>query len=942
MYYQMIIDDYLEYSKIYKAKYGDKCIILMQVGSFYELYSIIDGIIDNDIYIIADLCNIQISRKNKSILEVSLCNPLMAGFPLYTISKYTQILLNNNYTVVLVEQVTDPPNPERKVTEILSPGMNISISNKKSNFMMVIFYEFINNFLAVGISGIDLSTGKTFIYEAGSSKTDPEFANDEVFRYMSTYNPSEVIILSECISNEQKNYILKNLTINNILVHYKWDKYEYIDVMKKIIYQNEILEKAFISKKSLLSIVEVLNLEKLNIARVSFCCLLQFAYEHNTDIIKELQYPEIFENDRYLNIEYNSALQLNVLGLHNNDKPLIDILNRCSTAFGCRAFKERLLMPITDAQVLNRNYDDIEILMADNIYKDIRKKLNNILDFERIKRKMILNKVSPMDLSSFHTSLINAKDVCNLLKNMGGNKYIDDLDDLINEITEVIDLEEASKYNLSDKTNIGNFFQKGIYSEIDELVQLFNNANDNIKSICNNIICIGQNDNTSCKVEYNDREGHYIYITKKRYDTALSLNKILMNSFDKKLLGTSSSYKLTNNDINTISSDINKYSQQIASNVLKYYNEFMQIYINKYADTIEKLIKFLTRIDIACCCARNAHEYCYNRPIINTVKQTSYIEATKMRHPIIERIDQDIEYIGNDINICENGILLYGINASGKSSFMKAVGLNVIMAQAGMFVAAKTFEYYPYHHIFTRISGMDNIYKGMSSFTVEMTELRNILQRCNEFSLVIGDEICCGTEFVSATAIVASGIDTLVKRKSCFIFATHLHELTRLNIVNKHIEEEVVKIKHMHIHIDDKNRIIYDRVLQDGQGSEIYGIEVCKSLDMPSIFMKNAESIRKEVQGLSNMIIKKKTSRYNAKVLMDKCGICGELSVDTHHIKYQSSANNEGYLQSHHKNAKHNLVPLCKSCHIKEHNGSIIIEGYLKTSEGIVLSYKCI
>ena len=107
-------------------------------------------------------------------------------FPLHSISKFTQILLNNNYTIVLVEQVTEPPNPKRAVTEILSPGANINISNKQSNYMMVIFYEIINGFVIAGISGIDLSTGKTFVYEVESTKQDPEFAHDEIFRFIIT------------------------------------------------------------------------------------------------------------------------------------------------------------------------------------------------------------------------------------------------------------------------------------------------------------------------------------------------------------------------------------------------------------------------------------------------------------------------------------------------------------------------------------------------------------------------------------------------------------------------------------------------------------------------------------------------------------------------------------------------------------------------------------
>ena len=141
----MIIDDYLKYQDEYRVKYGDNTLILMQVGSFFELYSIIENC--SFLYKIADICNIQISRKNKTIPEVSKQNPLMAGFPLYVINKFVQLLLQNNYTIVLIEQVSLPPNPERKVTEILSPSTNINLTTKKSNYIMVFYFEVINNLL---------------------------------------------------------------------------------------------------------------------------------------------------------------------------------------------------------------------------------------------------------------------------------------------------------------------------------------------------------------------------------------------------------------------------------------------------------------------------------------------------------------------------------------------------------------------------------------------------------------------------------------------------------------------------------------------------------------------------------------------------------------------------------------------------------------------------
>ena len=190
----MIIDDYINYETEFRAKYGENTIILIQVGSFFELYSINENC--PFMYKIGDICNIQISRKNKTIKEVSKSNPLMAGFPLFVLNKFIQLLLNNNFTIILIEQITQPPNPERKITEIISPSTNLNITSKKSNFILVFYFEEIiynhNNQIIVGISGVDLTTGKCFIYES-----TPQSTIDECYRIMATYNPTEILICSD-------------------------------------------------------------------------------------------------------------------------------------------------------------------------------------------------------------------------------------------------------------------------------------------------------------------------------------------------------------------------------------------------------------------------------------------------------------------------------------------------------------------------------------------------------------------------------------------------------------------------------------------------------------------------------------------------------------------------------------------------------------------------
>jgi len=942
---KMIIDEYIEYMQKYRDQYGDKCIVFLQVGSFYEMYTIAEyNNNDYDIYKIADICGIQTTKKNKSIKEISRNNPVMAGFPMHSVGKFTQILLNNNYTIVIIQQGEDNKNVTRTVAEILSPGSNINITDKKSNYMMVVIYELINNYVIAGISGIDLSTGKTFVYEIGSTKDDPELANDEVFRMISAYNPIELIILGDKIDERSKKKILKNLNINNILVHYKWDDCKYISFYKNILNQRYILEKAFFIKSGLVSIIEMLNMERLTIAREGFCCLLQFAYEHNADIIKELQTPEILENNNNMSIEFNSAVQLNILGVYQNDKPLIDILNRCVTAFGSRYFKEKLLAPMINIKKINESYDDIDKLLKDNSFSKIRKHLSKISDLERFKRKLLLNKIAPVDWINFRESIESCLEI---YEDIGTFQDSGDIQSIIRKIIssyeDILDMENASKYNLADKNNMGNIFKEGIYEDIDNITRDSNSIFKEISKYCEEINKIGANDSTSCKIDYADKDREYfIIITKKRYEFALKTNNSYMSDFKAKPISSSSSnYKITNKFIEKYSKNISEYSDRISELVLKYYNEFITRFIEINSENIDILIKYIVRVDISANNAKNAFDYCYKRPIIDTSdkdRDASFANMKNMRHPLIERIQDDLEYVGNDININKDGLLLYGINASGKSSFMKAVGLNIIMAQSGMFVAAEEMVYYPYKRIFTRISGMDNIYKGMSSFTVEMTELRNILQRCNKYSLVIGDEICCGTESISGIAIVSAGIDTLINKGASFIFATHLHELTTMSCIKEHIKNDKLFVKHIRIDIGKNNEIIYDRKIQEGQGSNIYGLEVCKSLDMPIDFLKKAEVYRKEVTNLENDLIKNKKSRYNKKKLVNICEVCkNSVATETHHIKYQETANTDGFIGTSHKNVKHNLVAICKNCHSKEHSGEIKIIGYKQTTNGIVL-----
>ena len=313
----VMIDDYIEYTNKYKQIYGDRTIVLIEVGSFFEIYAVKndeenEGTID--IYTIADICNFQVSRKNKNITEISRKNHLMAGFPSYALSKHSQTLLNNGYTIVLIEQVTPPPNPERKITQILSPSMQITQNSVDGNYLMVTVWDTYqdilkNRILTLGIAGIDISTGRTWVYEI---MRDTSSALDEFIRCFQMYQPSEIVFIGNNLTPDERHRIEDSIGVRMNSVrsyHLLWD----INIMlyQKVSYQNEVIQKAY-TNLGMLNGLEALMIDKYENARLAFIYMIQFGYEHCDLFVKNLLHPDHLRFEGHATLEYNNALQLQI------------------------------------------------------------------------------------------------------------------------------------------------------------------------------------------------------------------------------------------------------------------------------------------------------------------------------------------------------------------------------------------------------------------------------------------------------------------------------------------------------------------------------------------------------------------------------------------------------------------------------------------------------
>ncbi|PIT86135.1 MAG: DNA mismatch repair protein, partial [Candidatus Magasanikbacteria bacterium CG10_big_fil_rev_8_21_14_0_10_43_6] len=336
---------------------------------------------------------------------------------------------------------------------------------------------------------------------------------------------------------------------------------------------------------------------------------------------------------------------------------------------------------------------------------------------------------------------------------------------------------------------------------------------------------------------------------------------------------------------------------------------------------------------------------------------------TGLRHPLVEAREENGIYVPNDI-VCGakkmisashknhviytdapdtdiRGILLYGINSSGKSSLMKSIGVAVVLAQAGFFVPATQMRFTLFKELFTRIVSKDNFEKGLSSFAVEMMEVKNIFNRASKRSLILGDEISHGTETLSAIAIVSATITRLTEIGALFLFTTHLHQLNTLPLLQS--TQHIARV-HLAVRYDDAtDTLIFDRTLQAGSGSSIYGLEFAQSLHMDETFLQEAMRIRKELANdfdTLERLTKKEQSKYHPDLYLSTCAICEDHVEDTHHIKPQHAANADGYIDHIPKNHKYNLLPICKTCHQAIHDGTLDVTGFEMTNKGLQLSYR--
>lgn len=961
---------YAEYFRLtdeYREKYGEQMILLMQVGGFFEVYGMKNTensiIVGSAIAAFSQICQLVVSERVSQYQN----NPIvMAGFRDYALEKYLEKLTENGYTAVVYVQENAGKKKKRVFHSVHSPGTYVPFENEvsmqTSNHIMCLWFEQYTSPIikkmqvACGVAVCNIFTGKSSIFEYNTPWMLNPTTFDELERCLATYSPSEIIVISP-FDEKTLQTVLQYSGINRVPLIHKIDtNHETAKRGSTQKYVRFVLASYF--GEEAYKVCEEFSIN--TIATQAFCYLLHFVQEHNPNLVRKIRIPDFDGNSVSRVLLVNHTLkQLNIIDDSSTDgrragkySSVLTLLNKCCTAMGRRTFQSQLLMPSYNEVWLNREYSMIAYMLEKDreMVAAFRKILREVADIEKVSRQIVLRRMYPATAYNLYKSVdcIQQLNVC-LYESPELCAYLgQDADAIHNkciQINQFIDsiLVVKSCAGLNSITSFPEcIIQRGVSLELDAMLDdnktkmdIFVGIRDGLNRLIQRHLK-SLTDIDYVKEHETDKLGLSLQITNKRgqiLKTALEWLKtqpnptlvirdgIEVHARDIKIVKATSTNDVIECPLLTKTTrELLHLKDSMNQVISKIFMGFIGELEERWLSVLEEIAEYISKMDVLCCKAHIAQKYDYCRPLIDDSDCKSYIEACGVRHALIEHIQQSEVYVSNDITLKEkNGFLLYGTNAVGKTSLIRSVGIAVIMAQAGMYAPCASMKYKPYTAIFSRILGNDNLFKGLSTFVVEMSELRTILKMADDRSLILGDELCSGTESESGISIFMAGLMEFEKKGASYMLATHLHELV-------HMEEtkdlKCMNMYHMSVYYDrDRDMLVYDRKLKEGSGTKMYGLEVCKSLYMPEEFMNNAYEIRNKYYPEARGGLSYTTSRYNVNKIRGMCEGCGvRMSEEVHHLLEQRTANERGYIKGVHKNHKGNLKSLCALCHKAEHN----------------------
>ncbi|WP_461219045.1 DNA mismatch repair protein MutS [Lapidilactobacillus salsurivasis] len=778
-----------------KKDYPDT-FLFYRIGDFYELFY--DDAIKG-----SQILELTLTARNKSAQD-----PIpMCGVPHHAAQNYIDILVDKGYKVAICEQMEDPKLAQgmvkREVIQLITPGTMMDqdpSAAKQNNYLAALHVA--NGHYALAYA--DLTTGEVRVTQLRHF--------NEVLNEVLNLNSKEIVIDATVPAADQATFTKLGLLLS-----------ENTQVKNSSEFSYTAQRLTLPAEKSALK------------------ALISYLLATQKRSLGHLQIAEAYQVDQFLRMDHAVKANLEIfqsLRTGKRDGTLLWLLDKTKTAMGGRLLKQWLNRPLLDETELNARQDAVQVLI--NHYFDriaLQEALQKVYDLERLAGRIAFGSANGRDLIQLRNSLAQVPLIITQLQKLRGtalDHYRDQLDDLPEIrglITDAID--EDAPISITE----GHVIKAGYNDQLDQ----YRDAMENGKGWLAELEAKERKATgiSTLKVGYTRVFGYYIEVT--------NANKQLVptDRYQRKQTLVNAERYITPElkDHEAFILQAQEQSTQLEHELFVDVRE----QVKAATEQIQDLAKVLAALDVLQSFAVVSEREHYVRPTLTMTDQN--INIVKGRHPVVEKVLGANGFIPNSLQMDEATtiLLITGPNMSGKSTYMRQVGLIVIMAQIGCFVPADQAELPIFDQIFTRIGAADDLISGESTFMVEMKEANHALSQATSRSLLLFDELGRGTATYDGIALADAIIEYIHDHLGAkTLFSTHYHELTQL-------AERLSRLRNVHVGAtEDHGRLIFLHQVLPGPADKSYGIHVAQLAGLPTAVIKRASKVLQVLEAEGN------------------------------------------------------------------------------------------
>ena len=803
-------------------------VLLYRLGDFFECFF-------EDAIKISELLELTLTSKEggKKIGRIP-----MAGIPHHASDRYCTQLIKKGLSIAICDQLEAAPSKgnkliKRGITRLITPGTILEegmLSAKQNNWLASVLVDSNANKSKIkwALAKVDVSTGELVVQEG-----------QEIINLR-----QELIKLEAAEVISEKNSINNNQWFNKSIKVTEFNQTSFSELESKIAILNHYsisnIDGLGLSSYSLFirtigGLIAYLNKTHPNLNNQT---------KDSTKTHISLDYPQIKYDHAGLIIDNQTRRNLEIISTQRVGQfqgSLLWAIDKTLTAMGGRCIRRWVEEPLTDFHEIQNRQEIIALLVkSSSLRKNLRKILRAMGDLERLSGRAGAQQAGARDLVAIAEGInrlpLLAKNLDHsIFKKSKYFKSILKLDENLLDIAYKINNEIIDNPPLS--LTEGGLIYDGINPILDGLRNQLDDHNSWLKiqeikereiSKINNL-----------KLQYHRSFGYFLAVSKAKASNVPD-HWIRRQTLTNEERFVTPELKEREGKIFQIKARISQLEYELFCTI--------RMLVGNQAQSIRQAAKAIASLDVLAGLAELAATNNYIQPIIidkTNSKKSRTLSIIEGRHPVVEQILVNKNFVPNDINLGSKTdlIILSGPNASGKSCYLRQVGLLQIMAQIGSWIPAKSCTIGIADQLFTRVGAVDDLAAGQSTFMVEMIETAFILNNATEKSLVLLDEIGRGTSTFDGLSIAWSVSEFLAKNiKSRSIFATHYHELNQISEYIENVENFQVLVEH------DNNSIKFLHKVAKGGSVKSYGIEAARLAGVPTEVIEKARKILTELE----------------------------------------------------------------------------------------------